>query len=441
MLTAVPALKTLEDEGTHIRVAIAGAGFVGRALVHQINLTPGMTASVVISRRTESGVAAFRDTGSLPADIQVCKTSQDVMQALTRGARVVVPDPWLLGEVDAIDVVVDATGDVEFGALLAASSLLAGQDVVSLNFETDATVGPILAHLAKQLGRVYGGSDGDQPGVLTRLISYVEGLGLEVAAAVNCKGFLDVHATPETIRPWSEKQGTSLKMTTAFTDGTKMQIENCSVANATGMTVLDRGMVGLETSLADAVGDFSQILGEQPVVEYTLGGDFGSGVFVIARGADPEFQAPYLHYLKMGDGPNYLFFRPWHLVQFETPLSIAETVLHRRPTIQPAGAPATQVVTVAKRPIEAGETLGPIGGFDHYGLIDDIDQSSALLPVGLAEGAVVTEPVDRDEPITLDSVAVDSTKPLTRLLDLQRRAFEGSEQIDVVAEAQRLLTR
>ena len=439
MLTAFPALEELE--GTPIRVAIAGAGFVGRALVHQINLTPGMTASVVISRRVDRGVAAFADTGSIPADIQVCHTSREVTQAVGRGARVVVPEPWMLRDVGAIDVVVDATGDVEFGALLAASSLIAGQDVVSLNFETDATVGPILARLAAQLGRAYGGSDGDQPGVLTRLISYVKGLGLDVAAAVNCKGFLDVHATPETIRPWSEKQGTSLKMTTAFTDGTKMQIENCSVANATGMRVLKRGMVGVETTLADAVGDFSQILGEAPVVEYTLGGDFGSGVFVIARGADPEFQAPYLQYLKMGEGPNYMFFRPWHLVQFETPLSIAETVLHGQPTIKPAGAPVTQVVTVAKRPIEPGETLGPIGGFDHYGLVDNINESSGLLPVGLAEGSVLTERVDTDQPITLDAVEVDSNKPLARLLDLQHAVFEGNDGIDIAAEAEGLLTK
>ena len=441
MLTAVPELRALEEKGSVISVAIAGAGFVGRALVHQINLTPGMTASVVVSRRLDRGVAAFADTGTAPADIQICSDAREVAQALSRGARAVVSEPWLLRDVSGIDVVVDATGDVEFGALLATSSLLAGQDVVSLNFETDATVGPILAHLAEGLGRVYGGSDGDQPGVLTRLISYVEGLGLEVAAAVNCKGFLDVHANPDTIRPWAEKQGTSLKMTTAFTDGTKMQIENCSVANATGMTVVKRGMVGVETTLAEAVGAFSEILGDEPVVEYTLGGDFGSGVFVIGRGADPAFQAPYLKYLKMGGGPDYMFFRPWHLVQFETPLSIAETVLHRRPTIKPAGAPVTQVVTVAKREIEAGETLGPIGGYDHYGLVDDSSESSELLPVGLAEGSVVTSRVERDQPIPLDAVSVDRTKPLTKLLDLQRSVFDGNDDIDVAVEAQRLLTK
>ncbi len=426
-MTIYRRLHTFAEGGNTIRVAVVGAGFVGRALVHQINLTPGMEASLLVSRKPETGVEAFNKAGFTTSEILVSDDPRDLDEAIGAGRRCVSPEPWVLEEMQSIDVAVEATGDVEHGALVALAALSGGIHVVSLNYETDATVGPILAHFARRQGVVYTGSDGDQPGVMMRLVEYAQGIGLEVKAAVNCKGFLDVHATPETIAPWSERQGTSLKMTTAFTDGTKMNVENCCVANATGLRADRRGMIGIETTLERALDDFAGAMGQPGIVDYTLGGDFGSGVFVIATGAHPELAAPYLQYLKMGPGPDYLFFRPWHLVQLETPLSIAEAVLDREPTIAPPGGPQARVVTIAKRDLKAGHQLDDIGGFDHYGEVDNLDQSEGLLQVGVASGAVLTREIEIDQPLSLDDVELDESRPILRLLEAQTTIFASPD--------------
>ena len=418
-----------------VRVGITGAGFVARGLVHQLKLTPGLEPSLIVSRRPDRAVAAFRESGYGRSEIVITDDHETAEEVIGEGRRVVTTEVALIEHIAGFDVLVEATGDVQYGAISCLRALDGGKHVVSLNFEMEATVGPLLAEYGRHRNLVYTGSDGDQPGVMMRLVEYVRGIGLEVVAAVNCKGFLDYHATPESIKPWAERQGTSLKMTTAFTDGTKMNVENCCVANATGLRVARRGMIGVETTLAHALDDFSAALEETGVVDYTLGGDFGSGVFVIAGGADPELAAPYLSYLKMGSGPWYLFFRPWHLVQFETPLSIAEAVLDGLATIAPPGGPTSQVIAHAKRGLVKGDALDEIGGRDHYGLVDNLSDCEGQLPVGLAEGAAMSRDLAIDQPIALDDVELDEDSPIFKLWIAQTESFSDSVDPEPVVRA------
>jgi predicted homoserine dehydrogenase-like protein len=309
--------------------------------------------------------------------------------------------------------------------MAALACIRAGRHFVSLNAETDATVGCLLKQEADRAGVVYTNSDGDQPGVLMRLIEYCRAVGFEPRVAVNCKGFLDVRATPESILPWAVKQNLSPKMTCNFTDGTKLNVEMNVVANATGMRPARRGMLGVRTDMKSALADFAGAgaLSEPPSVAYTLGGDFGGGVFVIARTHDPRVVSPYLQYLKMGDGPDYMFYRPYHLCHIEAPLSAAEAVLFREPTIAPIGAPVAHTATLAKRALKAGEVLDGIGGFTCYGEVDTAANAKGLLPIGLAEDVRLTRDIAAGEPVPLDAVELDDRRLLVRLWRRQEMAF------------------
>lgn len=407
-------LRRLEREGSTIRTAIVGAGFVGRGIVHQLNLTPGISPSVIVNRTREHAMDAFRFAGVGP-DVVISDDADEISSAILERRPLITDSIDALCAAGSIDVVVDATGDVEYGAEVAQRAIATGHHVVSMNYETDATVGPWLRRMADSHGVVYSGSDGDQPGVLSRLVEYVKGLGLDVIAAVNCKGFMDIAATPDSIRPWAEKQNTSLAMTTAFTDGTKMNIENASLANATGLIPEVRGMHGVRTSLGSALDDFRDRLGMTGVVDYTLGGDFGGGVFVIGSLGEDRSMQPYLEYLKMGPGPWYLFYRPWHLVHFETAITVAEVVLDGTPTISPLPDPVAEVIAVAKRDLPVGHVLDGIGGWDYRGVVDTVERAQGLLPVGLAEGTRLTREVQRGDVIPIDACAFPVDSPLVMM--------------------------
>ena len=414
-MTLLSRLRKRQQQGETTQVAIVGAGLIGRGIVRQIDLTPGMRSALIVNRTVQRAVDAYIACGHQADDIIVSNDVEALQEAIWSAKPAVTDQLGVVADLPELGVVVEATGAVQYGAEVALCAIRNQKHVVMMNAETDATVGPRLKQLADEAGVVYTNSDGDQPGVLKRLVDYVDGIGLEVVAAVNCKGFLDAYATPDTIRPWAERQHTSLPMTTAFTDGTKMNIENAVLANATGLVPEVRGMHGVTTELATALEDCLAVFGNRGLVDYTLGGDFGGGVFVIGYGVDPVMIQPYMKYLKMGDGPNYLFYRPYHLCHMDTPLTIAEAVLDGEPTIAPRAESVAEVIAIAKRDLRAGERLDGIGGYTCFGRIDEIGNAGGLLPIGLTENVLLTRPIQKDAPVPLDAVELDDSSLLMQL--------------------------
>jgi predicted homoserine dehydrogenase-like protein len=416
-------LQRLESRSQAIRTAVIGAGFMGRGLIYQLSRTPGMFPALLVVRNLDRGIDAYRACGFNPQDIVVSDNRRTLEDATAKRRPAITADIDVATSIIPIDVFIEATGHVEYGARCALSAILHRKHFVSLNAETDATVGPILKQKADAEGVVYSNADGDQPGVLMRLIEYCRGCGFEVRCAVNCKGFMDIRATPDSIKEWAIKQNTSPRMTAAFTDGTKMNIELNVVCNAANLVPARRGMIGIKTDLKNAIKDFqnSPALTDHGTVDYTLAGDFAGGVFVIARAEHPEMVKPYLRYLKMGDGPDYLFYRPYHLCHIETPLSAAEAVIYREPTIAPLGKPIAHTIALAKRDLKEGETLDGIGGFTCYGQLDSAEKAHGLLPMGLAENVQLTKSVPQDHPIPLDAVQLDESSLIVKLWREQQR--------------------
>jgi predicted homoserine dehydrogenase-like protein len=408
-------LRRWADEGNEARVAVAGAGFVGRGIVHQLQRTPGMRVALIVNRSIENGLKAYELAGVYPGAVVVSDYPRRLSEAVADRVPALTSSLDAAISVQPIDVVVEATGALDYGARIVLDSLEAGKDVVSFNAELDATLGHLLHHEARRLGRIYTIADGDQPAATLRLLEFVSALGFEIIAAVNCKRNLDVHQNPDSGRAYANRDGTSLLMTTAFGDGTKMNIENAVVANLTGLIPDRRGMHGVKTTLDRAAVDIPKVLSRPGVVEYTLGGDFGAGVGVVGYSDDPVMVQPYMRYYKMGDGPHYFFFRPYHLGHVELPLTIAELALDRQPLARPAGPPVAEVIAVAKRDLQAGNLLDGIGGYACYGQVDTVGRANGLLPVGLAEHGRLTLAVAQDEPIPLDSVELDETAEIVAL--------------------------
>lgn len=401
--------------GGRLDVAVLGAGYVGSGVVHRLERCRGMRAALVVNRSTDRAIAAYRQAGYAPEDVVVSDEPRLLSDAVERGVPAVASRPDVLGHVAGIGAVVEATGALDHGAAAMRACLEAGLDVVSFNAEVDATVGWLLHRLAQQHDVVYTIADGDQPGVMLRQLEFVEGMGFDAMAALNCKRNLDVHQSPDDSAQYSARDRTSLLMTTAFGDGTKMQVENAVVANLTGLRPDRRGMHGVRTTVDRAAVDVVEAISAPGVVEFTLGGDFGAGVGVVGRAPEPEVVRTALRFLKMGDGPDYFFFRPYHLVHFEVPVTLAEVVLDRMGLGQPVGPPVAEVVAMAKRPLSPGEQLDGIGGFCCYGLIDTAEAGRPLLPVGLAANARMVRAVGPDEPVSLDDVELEESAPIVQL--------------------------
>jgi predicted homoserine dehydrogenase-like protein len=397
-------LRRRAQSGAVIRVCVVGTGSMGRGIAMQLKAMEGMEPAILVNRTVSSAVDVWLALGSQRDEIVVSEDPRVLSIAVEQGLPCVCRDPLVAASVPEIEAVVESTGTIAPATMAVLGAIQCRKHVVVMNAELDATLGCYLAERARQQGVLYGYADGDQPGVLARILDWVCATGFEVVAAVNCKGFLDVSATPSSSMEWAAKMRTSARMICAFTDGTKMNLENAVVSNATGLVPDKRGMHGVVTSQKNAIKDFTSVLSRSGVVDYSLGGDFGGGVFVIGRSDDWERVGHYFDYLKMGRGPEYLFFRPYHLCHLEAPISVAETVLLGEPTLAPRGAPAAEVIAIAKRDLKPGTVLDGIGGFCAYGQIDTVERAREFLPIGLSENATLLQPVQRGEPIPRSAV-------------------------------------
>jgi predicted homoserine dehydrogenase-like protein len=208
-------------------------------------------------------------------------------------------------------------------------------------------------------------------------------------------------------------------MVTSFADGSKISFEQAVVANATGMGVGKRGMYGptyLGAHISEAVNWYptEKLLEGNGIVDYVVGAIPGPGIYVIGTINDPV-QKHYLNLYKLGEGPLYCFYTPFHLCHFEVPNTIARAVLFDDTALAPLGKPFVDVITMAKKDLFAGEVLDGIGGYATYGLCENYDtaRNENLLPLGLAEGCAVKRNIQKDEVITFNDVEI----PEGRLTD------------------------
>ena len=411
--------------GDPVRVGLVGGGFMARGITYQVERhMKGLTISAIANRTVAHAIEAFRDAG-IDDPVQV-HTPDEVDEQVGAGRYVVTDDPAVLAQSRVLEGIIDATIDIEHSARVAVAAIDGGKPLVTMNADMDATVGPLLKTRADAAGVTYSGTDGDQPGSIMNLYRFVETVGYRPVLAGNMKGFQDVRRTPETQKEFAAKFGLSPQAATSFADGTKIAMEQSVVANATGFRVGKRGMYGPERAhVMDAMDAFpvDELL-EQGLVDYLLGAQPGPGVFVIGYSENPTRQR-YMRYFKMGDGPLYVFYTPFHLAHLEAPITAARGILLQDTSVTPVGGPQCDVLAVAKRNLEPGDVLDGVGGFTAYGEIDNTRTiaDEGLLLMGLAAGSRVVRPVPQDQPITLDDVELDEARITVQLRSEQDELF------------------
>lgn len=439
MIIVDTALKAREKEGRPIRVALLGAGFMSHGLAnHIVNTTPGMRLVGVYNRRPQRAFELYKYAGV--KDVVSPMTQNEADLAMREGVAVATDDAFLLARSPEVDVIVDVTGSVEFGARVALEAFRHKKDVVLMNAEIDATIGPILQTYATKHGVILSACDGDEPGVQINLYRWVKGLGLTPRVIGNIKGLQDPYRNPTTQKGFAEKWGQNPAMVTSFADGSKISFEQAIVANATGFVVRSRGMSrGMEykgdVMKIGELYDIDEVRKLGGIIDYVVGTPL-TKVYVLAEHPDPK-QQHYLNLYKMGDGPLYSFFTPYHLVHFEVPAAIARVVLFRDHLAKPLGGPVVEVCACAKRDLTAGETLDDYGMYMTYGEAVNADEMCRMkyLPEGLVEGCVLKHDIPKDAVITYDDVSLPPGRLADQLRAEQYRMFKGEtwlEELELV---------
>ena len=418
MILVDKALAERQQKGNPVRVAIVGAGYSGRNIAYQIiKYFPGLRLVAIANRTIVAARQAYSVAGV--TEVRTVETRNALEQAIRDERFTVTDDAAVVCEAEGIDALIEATGTIEFGAGVVMQAVEHGKHIILMNVELDATLGPLLKAHADRAGVIYSNSDGDEPGVAMNMIRFVKSIGLKPMLAGNLKGLYDPYRTPETQRQFAESNNQKATTMTSFADGTKLSMELTVLANATGFRVGKRGMYGPALNhVNESSKFFLDKLLDDGMVDFLVGAAPSNGAFVIGYSEDPV-KAAYLKYLKMGDGPLYTFYTPFHLPQLEIPLTVARAVLFRDATVAPLGGPVCDAIAIAKRDLKAGELLDGLGGFTCYALIEnyDLTRKEKALPMGVSEGCRLRRNVSKDQLVTYEDVEL----PESRLCDQLRQ--------------------
>jgi len=400
------ALREREATGRPVRVGMIGAGATGRAIALQLGTpAPGIRLVAISNRTPEHGERAFREAGT--STWTRVESARDAESAIARGIPVLTDDPSVLTACDAIDLLVEVTGSVDPAARVILEAFDHGKHVVLVNAELDSIVGPILKAKADRAGVVVTHTDGDEPGVAMTLLRYLCSLGLRPVAAGNIKGMVDYYRTPETQKAFAEENDQDARKVTSFADATKLSMEATVLANATGFHVGRRGMYGPACREIREVADLlpaDQML-DTGLVDYALGAAPHTGAFVVVH-EDSQLKKAQLAYYKLGKGPFFVFYTPFHLPHIQIASTIGRAVIHHDATVAPIAGPVCEVVAVAKRDLKVGERLDGIGGFCTYGLIDNTNtaRATSALPIALSADCVMRRDVSKDKVLSFEDV-------------------------------------
>ena len=418
-MTLNALLRDRQTAGDPIRVGIVGAGQMGEGLAITMERMEGMRACVIVDRGSGRSAEIYRTAGIEDQDIVQTDDLDRASEAIDDGKRVHTTNSTL-ASAPPLDITVEATGVTEVGARVAIQAIDAGKHVMQMNIEADATVGALLRKRAQEAGVIYSLSGGDEPGAIAELYDFATLLGYDVVSVGKGKNNpLIPTANPDTVAETAHRQMMNPTMLSSFVDGSKTMMEMTTISNALGYLPDKRGMHGPEVTPETLASTYipkedGGIFSGRNRVDYGRG--VAPGVFVIFTTDHPKLVRDLI-YLKVGDGPYWALYRPYHLTSLETPVSIARAVLRGETTLATDRLPSAEAVTVAKKDLRSGEKIDGIGGFCVYGVIEraDVARRENSLPLGLARGARLTEDVPAGTPLTYRNVALVESSTITSL--------------------------
>lgn len=432
-LSVYSSLQRREADGNPVRVGIIGAGATGRAIVLQLGTpVPGIRVAGIANRTPAHAERSFRE--SRIEAWSAAETPEQAAAAIGRGLPVLTDDPTVLTRCDAVDLIVEVTGTVNFSANVVLDAFAHKKPVVLVNAELDSLVGPILKAKADEAGVVLTHTDGDEPGVAMTLVRYIQTVGLRPVAAGNIKGMVDYYRTPDTQREFAANHDQDVRKITSFADATKLSMETTVLANATGFGVARRGMIGPACGYVRELADLlpAEAMLDGGIVDYSVGAAPHTGGFVVVHEDNP-LKMTQLAYYKLGDGPFYVFYTPFHLPHIQIPSTIGRAAVLADPTVAPLAGPSCEVVSVAKRDLKAGERLDGVGGFCTYGLIDNHADARAVnaLPIALSKDCVLIRDVAKDSVVAFSDVNM----PAVRISDELWHEQQQRWPLDTAARA------
>lgn len=432
MATLKERLQEREQAKGSFKIGLVGAGQMGTGMISQMEKMYGLKVVAVADVLPTRAADAFFEAGVKEEVIHWVEDDlKQAQELLDENKRVATHSSEFLVNIHGLDAIVESTGIPNIGALICLQAIDAGKPIINMNVETDATIGYYLTQKAMEKDVIYTLVAGDEPGSIKEIYDFADALGFEIVTIGKGKNNpLDRTATPDTLKAQAESKKMSVKMLCSFVDGTKTMVEMTSVGNATGFAPEVRGAYGPKCKVEELPKVFipksaGGIFDEKGAVDYAVGP--APGVFVIITTDQPKIKKD-LNYLGLsGFGDYWCLYRPYHLANLETPITIAHVMLDKAETLNTKRVPVAETITIAKKDLNPGDAIDALGGYTVYGMIEkaEIAREQDLVPLGLTIGAKIKNQIKQGEAVCYSDIELDETQLIVKLRREQDRMLFG----------------
>ena len=238
-------LADLERKGTPITIGIIGAGTFGTQIIAQTCRIKGMRVAAIADLNIERGMRALKLGGISEDNIQVTTSAKQIHESIDKNISAVTSQAEELFESN-LDIIVEATGVPEVGAVNAYQAIQNKKNLVMVTVEADVLVGYLLKNMADKAGVLYSMAYGDDPALACELCDWARTLGFQLISSGKGTRFsLEFRkANPDDVPKMYGFTGKdyNASMFCSFLDGTKHSIEMAALSNATGLIPDVRGM-------------------------------------------------------------------------------------------------------------------------------------------------------------------------------------------------------
>lgn len=361
------------------RIGIIGTGLIGTGLIRLLSNQSDFCVSRILTRRRLSEMSGYSEYEKLTNSVE-----ELILHS---------------------NLIVECSGDVVYGSEIIQKAFEASLPVVTMNAELQVTTGSYLASKG-----FITEAEGDQPGCLAALNENVRQMGFRPVVYGNIKGFINKNPSKEEMHYWSKRNGISLGMTTSFTDGTKVNIEQALVANGLDADILDSGLAGIEAEDSLEGGRLLAQLSKNggAISDYILSPKSPPGVFITAT--HDKSQQDTLRYYKMGDGPYYTLQTNYHLCHLEIVKTIRRVFSGGGILLNNSKNPRISVAAITKKKLQPGELItNGIGGFEVRGEVVRIADAENHIPIGLLKNAVIKRPIEEGEMLLFSDLDIPDT--------------------------------
>lgn len=253
MTTADTAPEKREGANTPLKIGLIDAGFMGREILATIesSILPGMEVSAVYNRKLPEAGAAFDEAGI--RNYLAVKHLADADLAILQGYRVISSKPKIICRLKALDVIIELTDEVEFGAKVTLDAIRHKKHIVLLNTGLYATIGPLLKIHAEQHGVILCSADEDQAALMTDLYRIAKTTGHPAVLAENIKTMLDHQLTHRNQQASAGREPLCRGPAASFAESTSHAMEMAVAANARAARFNDAAMTRLRNPFCEVI--------------------------------------------------------------------------------------------------------------------------------------------------------------------------------------------